>query len=170
MCSLRMTSMCLSFTHGPRLYVTKTTTVTKNTNTPCKCLCVLRAWCSSCAAAVGQCSKLVGHVRNQRELARTLDRGLQLALMQRAGVGDAAWLDLAALGQERRQQADVLVVDVVDLLRAELADAPAAEEPSARALARLGLVVLALRSAAAAAAATTFFAHRCPPSYLSPRS
>ena len=48
--------------------------------------------------------------------------------MQRTGAGDPARLDLPALGQERRQQADVLVVDVVDLLGAELTDAPAPGE------------------------------------------
>src|SRR5688572_3265210 len=108
---------------------------------------------------------LVSDVRNQRQLPRPLDRGLQLALVQGTGPRDPARLDLAALRQERHQQPHVLVVDVVDLLRAELADAAAAEEPAAGAIAPLVLVrVSPLR--AAAAAATTFLAHRCT-SYLS---
>jgi len=50
---------------------------------------------------------------------------------------------------ERRQQLDVLVVDVVDLVRAELADLPAAEHRAALALflvARFLLAALAARS------------------------
>src|SRR6187399_703245 len=126
-------------------------------------MCSLRMTSIACSS-----TDLIGHVRNQRQLTRALDRRLQLPLVQRAGAGDPPRLDLAALGQERRQQADVLVVDVVDLLRAELAHAAPAEEPAARAIAALVLVgVFALRPAAAAA--STFFAHRCT-SYLSPRS
>src|SRR5262245_1526184 len=74
---------------------------------------------------------LVGYVRNQRDLARALDRHLQLALMHRARAGNAPWQNLAPLGHERRQQLHVLVVDVVDLVRAELADLPAPEHRAA---------------------------------------
>src|SRR5262245_26476800 len=73
----------------------------------------------------------VCHIRHERELTRTLDRRLQLALVQRTRARDPARLDLPALGQERRQQPDVLVVDVIDLLSAELAHAPAPEETAA---------------------------------------
>src|SRR5690349_2285515 len=125
-------------------------------------MCSLRITSIACPSRA-----LVGDVGDQRELARALDRRLQLPLMQRARPRDAARLDLAALRQERRQQADVLVIDVVDLLRAELADTTAAEEPAARPIAALALVVAPLRPAAAAA--STFVAHRCT-SYLSPRS
>jgi hypothetical protein len=45
----------------------------------------------------------------------------------RAGARDAARQDLGALGHERHQQLRVLVVDVVDLVRAELADLARAE-------------------------------------------
>src|SRR3954463_15409579 len=96
-------------------------------------------------------------VRDQGKLPGPCNGDLQRALVLGAGSRDPARLDLAALGNERRQQAHVLVVDVVDLLRAELADAAPAEEPAARASLALALVVLL---AAAAAPATTFFAHR----------
>src|SRR5215218_1309739 len=96
---------------------------------------------------------LVGHVRNQRQLPGPRDRRLQRALVLGAGAGDPPRLDLAALGNERRQQPHVLVVDVVDLLRAELADAAPAEEPAARAIAALLVLVVLL---VAAATASTF--------------
>ena len=80
---------------------------------------------------------LLRHVRDERELPRARDRDLQRALVLGAGAGNPARLDLAPLRQERRQQPDVLVVDVVDLLRAELADAaPAEEAATARRVAR----------------------------------
>src|SRR3989304_4129872 len=97
---------------------------------------------------------LVRHVRDERELSRALDRGLQLALVQRARPRDAPRLDLPALGQEGGQQPHVLVVDVVDLLRAELAHAAAAEEPATRSVAPLAVLLVLV---AAAAAASTFF-------------
>src|SRR6516165_3317361 len=74
---------------------------------------------------------LLRHVGNQRVLARARDCGLQGALVLGACARDPPRLDLAALGDERRQQAYVLVVDVVDLVRAELADPAPAEEPAA---------------------------------------
>src|SRR5438270_7261762 len=92
-------------------------------------------------------NRLLSNVRNQRELPRARDRDLQRALVLGAGAGNPARLDLAPLRNERRQQTHVLVVDVVDLLRAELADAPAPEEAAARALPLLVLVVF-LRAAA----------------------
>jgi hypothetical protein len=53
-----------------------------------------------------------------------------LALMPRAAPGNPPWDDLAALTHEASQSADVLVVDEVDLVDAELTDfAPA--EPAA---------------------------------------
>src|SRR4051812_2910765 len=66
--------------------------------------------------------------RQQRGDARAPDRVLQLALVQRARAGDAPRKDLAALGDELLQRLQVLVVDVLDLLYAELADALAAVE------------------------------------------
>src|SRR5688572_18196149 len=93
----------------------------------------------------------VRHVRNERDLTRALDGGLQLALVHRAGARDTARQDLAALRHERADQLDVLVVDVVDLVRAELADlAPAEHRPPLALL----LVVLLLVAAAAAARAS----------------
>src|SRR5512134_736227 len=98
----------------------------------------------------------VRDVRDQRELARALDRRLQLPLVRRARPGDPPRLDLAALRDERREQPDVLVVDVVDLLRAELADPAAAEEAAAR-LASLALFLVLV---AAPALAPSSFPHR----------
>src|SRR5207253_4883041 len=91
----------------------------------------------------------IRHVWNQRNLARALDGGLQLALVHRARARDAPRQDLAALGDERADQLHVLVVDVVDLVRAELADFSTAEQRPALAL----RFVAALLVAAAAAAA-----------------
>src|SRR5207248_3584351 len=74
------------------------------------------------------CASLVGHIRDQRNLPGPLDRRLQLALMHGAGAGDAPGQNLPALGNERAEQLHVLVVDIVDLVRAELADLAAAEQ------------------------------------------
>src|ERR1044072_80040 len=84
--------------------------------------------------------------REQRRDARALDRVLELALVQRAGSGDAARQDLPALRDELLQHLHVLVVDVLELLDAELADAPATIE-------NLLLATLPTRSALLAAAA-----------------
>src|ERR1700742_5155362 len=66
-----------------------------------------------------------------------------------AGAGDAARQDLAALGYERADQLDVLVVDVVDLVRAELADLPTAKQRAALALRLVARLLVALLAAAA---------------------
>src|SRR5205085_7005094 len=92
----------------------------------------------------------ISDVRDERDLARALDRRLQLALVHRAGPGDPPRQNLAALWHERPDQLHVLVVDVVDLVRAELADLPAAEERTALTL----FLVARLLVAGAAAAAT----------------
>src|SRR5207244_8069158 len=92
----------------------------------------------------------VRYVGNQRNLPGTLDGGLQLALVHRAGARDAPRQDLAALGHERPDQLHVLVLDVVDLVRAEFADLAPAEQ---RAALSLFLVARFLVAAAAAAAA-----------------
>src|SRR5436190_1448796 len=68
-----------------------------------------------------------GHVRQQGDGARPLDGVRELALMPCAAPGDAAGDDLAPFRDEAAQTSDVLVVDEVDLVRAELADLPPAE-------------------------------------------
>src|SRR5215470_4166674 len=73
-------------------------------------------------------------VWNQRELAGTHDRRPQLPLVHRAGPRDPARKDLRPLGHERHQQLRVLVVDVIDLVRAELADLAPAEHRTALAV------------------------------------
>src|SRR5262245_15928053 len=47
--------------------------------------------------------------------------------MARAAARDPAWDDLAALGDEAPQPTHVLVIDEVDLVRAELANLPPSE-------------------------------------------
>src|SRR3954447_19727345 len=117
-----------------------------------------RPRCSTCSLRmISMFGVLIGDVGNQRELTRALDGHLQLALMERAGAGNPARLNLAALGQKRRQQPHVLVIDVVDLLRAELAYPAAAEESTAR---RIGASLGVLLVSTAPAAASSFFPHR----------
>src|SRR5256885_5681540 len=70
----------------------------------------------------------IGGEGEQRGDARALDGVLQLPLVQRARAGDAARKNLPALGDELLQRLQVFVVDVLDLLHAELADALAAIE------------------------------------------
>jgi hypothetical protein len=57
------------------------------------------------------------------------DRARELALMTRAAAGDTAGRDLATLRYEVAEPADVLVVDQVDPIDAELANL-AAPEPA----------------------------------------
>ena len=71
------------------------------------------------------------HVRQQSELARTLDRTSDLALVAAAGASDSARADLALLGDELAQRGDILVVDLLDLVAAVLAWlAPSATGPA----------------------------------------
>src|SRR2546426_12065598 len=60
--------------------------------------------------------------RNQGQDARPLDRLHQLALVLRAGARDPPREDLGTLRRERLEQADVLIIDELDLLVAELAE------------------------------------------------
>src|SRR5687768_15868907 len=57
-------------------------------------------------------------VRQQGELARTLDGGRDLVLVTTARARDAARADLAAIGDELPQRGDVLVVDELHLVAA----------------------------------------------------
>src|SRR5258708_4614223 len=95
---------------------------------------------------------LIGHVRHERDLPGALDRRLQFALMHRARARDAAWQNLAPLRDERTNQLDVLVVDIVDLVRAELADLPASEECAALSLFLVPRLLVAPAASTAAAA------------------
>src|SRR5271170_3880634 len=61
------------------------------------------------------------HIRQQRQLARALDGAGDLALMAPAGAGDPPRADLALLGDELLKRADVLVVDLLDLVATVLA-------------------------------------------------
>src|SRR4051795_12993060 len=62
---------------------------------------------------------LLADVREQGELARTLHRDCDLALVAPARAADAPRADLALLGDVAPQLVDVLVVDLVDLRLAE---------------------------------------------------
>jgi hypothetical protein len=60
-------------------------------------------------------------VGQQRQLAGALDGARDLHLVAPAGARDPARADLALLGDELAQRGDVLVVDLLDLVAAELA-------------------------------------------------
>src|SRR4051794_3800659 len=63
----------------------------------------------------------VRDVRQEPELASALDRDRELLLVPAAGAGDAGGADLALLAHRAAQHAEVLVIDDVDLVTAELA-------------------------------------------------
>src|SRR5215203_4118716 len=67
----------------------------------------------------------------QGNMAGTLDRGGQRALMFGAGAGLAARLDLAALGDVAPQAREVLVVDLFDAVHAEGANLAARAKAAA---------------------------------------
>src|SRR4029078_4651639 len=92
--------------------------------------------------------------RQERDVSRPLDRQRERALVRGAGPEHPSRQDLAPLGHEPGEELHVLVVDVVDLVRAELADPPAPEEV---ALARV------LAASAAGPARTTTSATRAAP-------
>src|SRR5512132_2143375 len=71
---------------------------------------------------IGMGSLLPDRVREQGHLPGVLDGGGDVALVLGAVAGDPAGADLAPVAHELAQQVDVLVVDVVLLLRAELAE------------------------------------------------
>jgi hypothetical protein len=66
--------------------------------------------------------------REQGDVAGALDRNRHGALVPRAGAELSSGLDLAALANVAAKAGDILVVHVVDIVRAELADLPAARE------------------------------------------
>src|SRR5699024_10430444 len=70
--------------------------------------------------------ELLRRVGQQGNVARTLDRLGQLALVMRAGAGHAAGQDLAALGHILAQAGSILVVDVLDLIHTKSANLAAA--------------------------------------------
>lgn len=66
--------------------------------------------------------KLVGHVGQQGNLTRTLDGVGQLTLMHGASAGGAAGQNLCALRDQATQLGGVLVINLLALFSAELAD------------------------------------------------
>src|SRR5712692_1684603 len=65
---------------------------------------------------------LLGCVRQQRDRPGALERHGQGTLVPRTGPGDAPRQDLAAIADKPAQPRNLLVIDVVDLLRAKRAD------------------------------------------------
>ena len=84
-------------------------------------------------------------IRQQRQKARAIDSHRELALVARLGPGNARGDDLAVLVDEVLEDTDILVVDLLDLLRREAAELPAAEELSAPAATVLAFVSMAPR-------------------------
>src|SRR5574340_668862 len=76
----------------------------------------------------------VGH---ERQEARTLDRGAQLALVVRLGAGDAGRDDAAVFSDEFLQHLNVLVVDLNHLVGGEAAELATLEETAVAAVAAL---------------------------------
>src|SRR4051794_17068031 len=71
------------------------------------------------------------YVGDERDLPRAFDGRLQFALVLRAGAGDAPRQDLAALGHEGSDELHIFVIDVVDFVRAKLADLAPAKQRAA---------------------------------------
>src|SRR4029453_963515 len=80
-----------------------------------------------------------GGVRQQRHLARALYGDGDLPLVAPAGAGDPAGADFPLLGDEPPELVRVLVVDLVDLVAAELAGPPL-DWPGGRAAASAALL------------------------------
>src|SRR3954465_16023723 len=70
---------------------------------------------------------LIG-VRQQREVARPLDRRRELALVERLGPRDAARNNLAGLGDVLLEDGKILVVDLLHALGSETAELATARE------------------------------------------
>src|SRR5436189_5877705 len=79
-------------------------------------------------------------VRQHRKESRTLDRGAELALIAGLGARDARRHDLAVFLHEVLQDVDVLVIDLLDVLRGEAAELLALEQVVA-ALAALAVLL-----------------------------
>src|SRR3989442_14298390 len=84
-------------------------------------------------------------VRQQREIARALDRRGELPLIACLRAGDPRRHDLAVLLDEILEDVDVLVVDLLDLLGREAAELAALEQVVA-ALAFLAVLALSFAS------------------------
>src|SRR5258708_18647456 len=94
-------------------------------------------------------------VRHQREIARTLDRRRELALVMSARSGDPRRNDLAVLADEVFEQIDVLVIDPLDLLRGKTAELAALEKLLRALLIALAVAALAFSLAFAETASTS---------------
>src|SRR5205823_13320783 len=67
-------------------------------------------------------AEVLRRVRQERDVPGTLERGCQHALVSGAGSRLAARLDLRALGEIAPEAIDLLVVDALGLVDAEVAD------------------------------------------------
>jgi hypothetical protein len=91
---------------------------------------------------------LARRVRQERQMARPLDRHGQPTLVPRACSGLTARLDLPTLRQEPAQLAAVLIVHGVDLVDAERADFSARTESPASAATTTATTTTAARPSA----------------------
>src|SRR5207247_9406678 len=83
----------------------------------------------SCSFAV-QDARLFGNLSQQRHRARPPNGAGELTLMTCTAPGDPPWSDLPPLRYEVRQPANILVIDELDLVHAELTNlAPAEPAP-----------------------------------------
>src|SRR6185312_6956049 len=83
------------------------------------------------AARTPPASQLANDVGKQAEEARTLHGARELALLLGGHCRDAAWHDLAALGDVTHQQLGILVVDLRRIGARERAGLAAAEKRTA---------------------------------------
>ncbi len=95
---------------------------------------------------------VLGGERQQRELSSSLERDVQRPLVRGARARLATWLDLAALRQEPPQPDQVLVVDLFDLVDAELTHLASRSEFAAAAPAKFTRASTSRRGASAWAA------------------
>jgi hypothetical protein len=64
----------------------------------------------------------LGRERHEGDIAGAPDGDAQLALMSGTVAGNTAWDDLAPLGDQVSQALDILIVDIIDLIRTKAAD------------------------------------------------
>lgn len=100
-------------------------------------------------------------VGEQGQVPGTLDGPRQLALVPGAGAGLPAAADLALIGHVPLQGVEVLIVNLLDLVDAEGADAPAREEaplraPTTTATPSISTSIVATRISALASVAAIF--------------
>jgi hypothetical protein len=97
-------------------------------------------------------SPLIRRVRQQRDVAGTLDRFRQHALMRRTTTGDSSRQDLASFGQVVLQQPDVFEIDKVYFVDTEATNASPVHTPATAASAHWASIAIVVRIIATALA------------------